>query len=181
MSLIPVAPLESFAGSSFQKVAGLVDLGRETFLIWKGEFVFARQNLIRQSLQRVLSNRVIFLGAQDQANRRILVRLRPMFPSVIEIKMHLTRISMRELADLQINDYKAPQFAVKEKKIDAIPFAADAQPALATDEGKVAAELEQELLKVPQERFFKVALRIFVFQPEEFENERIAHFIIGGD
>ena len=55
---------------------------------------------------------------------------------------------MRELADLQINDYKAPQFAVKEKKIDAIPFAADAQPALATDEGKVAAELEQELLKV---------------------------------
>ena len=64
MSLIPVAPLKSFAGSSFQNFAGLVDLGCETFLIWKGEFVFARQNLIRQSLQRVLSNRVIFLGAQ---------------------------------------------------------------------------------------------------------------------
>jgi len=39
--------LKSFAGSSFQKVAGLFDLGGETFLIWKGELVFARQNLIR--------------------------------------------------------------------------------------------------------------------------------------
>jgi hypothetical protein len=31
MSLIPVAPLKSFAGSSFEKVAGLFDLGREAF------------------------------------------------------------------------------------------------------------------------------------------------------
>jgi hypothetical protein len=70
---------------------------------------------------------------------------------------------------------------VKEKKIDAIPFAADAQPALATDEGKVAAELEQEVLKVPQERFLEVSLGIFVFQPKEFENERVAHFFVGGN
>jgi hypothetical protein len=36
---------KSAAGSSFQKVAGLFDFCGETFLIWKGEFVFARQNL----------------------------------------------------------------------------------------------------------------------------------------
>jgi hypothetical protein len=95
--------------------------------------------------------------------------------------MHLARIGMRELANLQINDHKASQFAVKEKKIDAIPFPADSQPALATDERKVAAELEQKVLKVPQERFFKVGLRVFVFQPEEFENERVAHLFVGGD
>jgi hypothetical protein len=76
--------------------------------------------------------------------------------------VHLARIGVRELANLQINDDKAPQFAVKEKKIDAIPFAADAQPALATDEGKVAAELEQEVLKVPQERFLEIAFGILV-------------------
>jgi hypothetical protein len=33
MSLIPVAPLKSPAGSLFQKVAGLFDLVREAFLI----------------------------------------------------------------------------------------------------------------------------------------------------
>jgi hypothetical protein len=95
--------------------------------------------------------------------------------------VHLARIGMRELADLQINDHKAPQFAVKEKKIYAIPFPADSQPALPTDERKVAAELKQEVLKVLQERLFKVGLRVFVFQPEEFENERIAHLFIGRD
>jgi hypothetical protein len=47
MSLIPVAPLRSPAGSSFQKVAGFFDLGREAFLIGQRELVFARQNLIR--------------------------------------------------------------------------------------------------------------------------------------
>jgi hypothetical protein len=39
--------LKSLADSSFQKVAGLFDFCGETFLIWKGEFVFARQNLVR--------------------------------------------------------------------------------------------------------------------------------------
>ena len=78
-----------------------------------------------------------------------------MFARVIQIKVHLARIGMRELADFQINNHKAPQFAVKEKKIDAVPFAAESQSALATDEGKVAAELEQKVLKVPQERLFK--------------------------
>ena len=104
-----------------------------------------------------------------------------MLPSVIQIKMHLPRIGVRELAHLQINDHKAPQFSVKEKEIDAIPFAADSQSALTTDESKISTELEQEVLEMPQERFFKIGLRIFVFQPEEFENERVAHFIIGGD
>ena len=88
---------------------------------------------------------------------------------------------MRELPYFQINDHKAPQFAVKEKEIDAIAFAADSQPALTTDESKIATELEQEVLEMPQERFFKIGLRIFVFQPEEFENERVAHFFIGGN
>ena len=39
--------MRSFAGSPFQKVAGFFDFCRETFLIRKGELVFARQNLVR--------------------------------------------------------------------------------------------------------------------------------------
>jgi len=86
--------------------------------------------------------------------------------------MHLAGVGMRELAYFQINNDKAAQFALKEKQINPVPFAADSKPALASNKGKVATELEQEVLKVPQERFFKVGLRIFIFQPEEFKNER---------
>jgi hypothetical protein len=92
--------------------------------------------------------------------------------------MHLSGIGMRELAYLQINNDKAPQFALKEKQINPVPFATNPQPPLATYKGKIAAELEQEVLKVPQERFFKVGLGVFIFQSKEFENERVAHLFI---
>src|SRR5882762_6854566 len=141
--------MHSFAGSSFEKLAGLFDFCSETFLIRKGELVFARQNLIRQSFQRVLSDRIIFLGAQDQTNRRILVLLHPVFARVIEIKMHLARISVCEFADLQINDHKASQLAVKEKKIDAIPFATGVGDPQRQSRPRARAGSSQDAAKAP--------------------------------
>ena len=65
-----------------------------------------------------------------------------MFASIVEIEVHLAGVGVGELADLQIDDDEAAQFAVKEKEIDAIPFPADPQPALAADESKIASQLE---------------------------------------
>src|SRR5450759_4054543 len=161
--------MKSFADFSFQQFTGFFDLRDEPFLIWQRQLVFASENVVGEPLECVFRDSIVLFRAKNQPDRRVLVRLRPVFAHVVEVKMHLTGIGMRELADLQINDHKAPQFAVKEKEIDAIPFAADSKPALATDESKVAAELEQEVLKVPQERFFKVVLGVFIFQPKEFE------------
>ena len=173
--------LKSFAGSSFQKMASLLDLGGEALLVGQGKLVFASKNLVRQSLERVPRDRVVLFRAQNQSDWWVLVRLCPMFAGIVQVEMHLTGIGVRELPNLQIDDDEASQFAVKEKEIDAIPFATNPQPALTTDESEVASKFEQETFQMPQERFLKIGLGIFVFQPEEFENERVAHFFIGGD
>ena len=59
-------------------------------------------------------------------------------------ELHLAGVGVGELANLQIDDNETPQLAVKEKEIDAKPFCADPQPALAADEGKVAAVLRRD-------------------------------------
>ena len=47
---------------------------------------------------------------------------------------------------------------MKEEEVDSIPLVADAEAALAADEGELAAELEQERLEVMDERLFQVVL-----------------------
>jgi hypothetical protein len=53
--------------------------------------------------------------------------------------MHLSGVGVGEFADLQVDDDEAAQFAMKEEKIDAIPFAADPQPTLPSDKSEIAA------------------------------------------
>ena len=75
-----------------------------------------------------------------------------MLPRVVEIEVHLPGISVGELADLEVNYHQAAEPAVEEEEVDAIPLVADAQATLATDEGKLAAQLEEEGLEVVDER-----------------------------
>lgn len=49
-----------------------------------------------------MRNLIAFVGAQDDPDRRILSRTNPMFTGIVQIKMHLTCVSMRKFTDLQI-------------------------------------------------------------------------------
>jgi hypothetical protein len=53
---------------------------------------------------------------------------------------------------------------VEEHQIDAEPFVVDAEPLLASDEGEIIAEFQQERLQVVDQRLFEVALGIFVLE-----------------
>ncbi len=56
----------------------------------------------------------------------------------------LPRVRVGEPPELQIDDDEAAETPVEEEEIDAVPH--DTEAALATDEGEVAAELEEERL-----------------------------------
>jgi hypothetical protein len=58
--------------------------------------------------------------------------------------VHLAGVGVVELAELEIHDDQTSQAAVKEQQVDPEPAIADAQSALAADEGEVTAELDQE-------------------------------------
>ena len=81
--------------------------------------------------------------------------------------MHLPGIGMGETAELQIENHEAAQAAVKEEQIHPIPFVVDAQPPLASDEGEVAAEFQQEGLKVANQGLLQLALGVFVAQAKK--------------
>ena len=66
-------------------------------------------------------------------------------------------------------------------KVHAKPFVVDAQAALASDEGEVAAEFEQKCFEVADKGVLQFSLGIFVAQAEEFEDERVAHGLVGGE
>ena len=104
-----------------------------------------------------------------------------MLPRVVEIEVHLPGISVGELADLEVNYHQAAEPAVEEEEVDAIPLVADAQATLATDEGKLAAQLEEEGLEVVDERLFQIVLGVLVLETEELEDERIAHLFVGAE
>ena len=53
----------------------LLDLGGEPFLVGESEAVLAGQDLVGQAFQRVVRHGIVLLGAQDQADRRVLARL----------------------------------------------------------------------------------------------------------
>lgn len=116
---------------------------------------------------------LIFVGAEDQADRRILFGVRPVLARVIEIEVHLSGVGVRELAELQVDYDQATKTSMKEEQIDAVPFITDAQPTLAADECEVAAQFHQEVLQLVDKRLFQVAFRILILEVEKLQDERI--------
>ena len=83
---------------------------------------------------------LISLTAKNQTDGGIFAFANPMFARVVEIHVHLARIPMGESTALQIDHHQAPQLAMKEEEVDAIPFVADPEPALASHKSEIAAQ-----------------------------------------
>jgi len=47
-----------------------------------------------------MRDRIIPFRTENQADWRVLIRMRPVLASVVQVKVHLARISMRESAEL---------------------------------------------------------------------------------
>jgi len=54
-------------------------------------------------------------------------RLHPVLAGVVQVQVHLARIGVGEAAELEIEYDEAPQSAVKEEQVDAIPVVVDSQ------------------------------------------------------
>ena len=80
-----------------------------------------------------------------------------MLSGVIEVEVHLPGIGMSEFAELQVDHHQTPQLAMEEEQIDAIPFIADAQASLPSDEREIAAEFQQEGFELLDQGFFEIA------------------------
>jgi len=137
--------------------------------------VFPCHDFVRECVEGVAGEGGVGGGAEDDADGRIFAFLRPVLAGVAEVEVHLAGIGVVEGAEIEVNDDEAAQVAVEEDEVHAIPLAAHTEAALASDEGEVAAEFEQEGFEVADEGVFEVGLGVFVAEVEELEHERVAH------
>ena len=108
-------------------------------------------------------------------------RLHPVLAGIVQIEVHLAGVRVAEPADLEVDDQQAAQPAVKEQQINAEPGVIQTQPALATDEGKIVAQLRQKVGQMLDQCRFEVGFRVLVPEVEEFQNERIFDRLLGAD
>lgn len=85
-----------------------------------------------------------FLGAQDQAHRRVLTRF------------HSVLAGVAELSDLEVDNNQALEAVVKEQRIDADPAVIDAPTPWSADDSEVVAHLQEEVGQMHNQRFFEV-------------------------
>ena len=77
--------------------------------------------------------------------------------------------------------HEATQAAVEEEEVDAVPGVADAQAALAGDEGEADAEFEEEGFEVADQCGFQIVLGEIVAEVEKFEDEGVFEGGGGGE
>src|SRR5262245_39888959 len=70
---------------------------------------------------------------------------------------------------------------MEEEQVDAAPLVSDAQPPLTSDEGEVAAELQEERLDLRDERGLQIVLGVLVLEPQELEHKGILELLLGRD
>src|SRR4051812_24369128 len=97
--------------------AGFGQFFGEGVFIRQDHMVLSRQHLVWQPFQCIMRHRGIRSRTQDQANGWVLSWQRPVLTRVITVHVHLTHVGVIELGELEIDDNKASQTAMKKQKI----------------------------------------------------------------
>ena len=119
----------------------------------------------------VLDGLLLLPGAQDDRDRGFRLALVPVEPAQVEVD--LSGVGGFEAPDLQLDDHQAAQTAMIEEQVDVVVVAIDHDPLLALDKGEAAAQREQELLDLAEERRLQVLLAVRVAEAEEVQQVRI--------
>jgi len=68
--------------------------------------------------------------------------------------VHLPHVGVSEAPQFQIYHDQTAELAMKKEQVDTVPLVANPQPALAGNEGKISAQLQQKRLKMKDQGFF---------------------------
>src|SRR5205823_5345332 len=122
---------------------------------------------------------VRFSGAEDEAERTVLIRPALVAVEPAKIELHLSFVGSPKMTELQLERDEASHAAVIEEEVEIIVFAVDCDPMLACDEGEVSPELEEKALQLAEDRGLQIFFAEFSFEPEEIEHVGVAEHEIG--
>lgn len=122
------------------------------------QLVFGHTDRVGFALEGKLHFHIVFLGAEDDADRGIVV-WRPLVGiEQIEVEVHLAGVLRLELADFQFDRHQALEEAMVEEQIDEVLLRSSHHPILAADEAEAIAELQDEIPQLRDQAIFQFAL-----------------------
>ena len=110
------------------------DLGGDFGFGRKIKFVIWSEDLFFVFGQSVAHDRIVFVGAEQNADGRVFPFFQKFARVKIRVKLHLPDVLMRELADFQINQNKRAQQTVVENEVNVKMIAVNRDAFLAGDE-----------------------------------------------
>ena len=117
-------------GVRFEQTPGAPNLFGKVLFVWEGCTVLRSHDLVGQAIKSIMGHGLVFVSAEDQSHGRVFIFQGPVLPGVVEVEVHLARIGVGELAQLEVDDHLGTQAAVEEEQIHPVPGIADAQAAL---------------------------------------------------
>lgn len=109
--------------------------------------------------QGVFYNGVALVGAQDDADGRIVALVHQLSGVVIHIHLHLADVLVGQLPHLQVDQHEAFKDIVVEHQIDVEILAVQSEPFLPCHEGEAPSQLQQELLQMVDESLLQIAFK----------------------
>lgn len=123
--------------------------------------------------QRVLGHHPVLRLAEEQTDRRLVVRMRQQIVHRRHVHAQLSEERRLELDRLQLEDDIATEPQVVEEQIAEELVATELQPHLAADEGEALAHLQQEPADVIDQRQLEIPFAVRLLISEEIEQIRV--------
>ena len=167
------------AGVGFSLRHLLAELSDEAFhFLFFGQLdgIAGNEDFVAQITEGELDEDVIFAGAEEDADGRLVARGHLVFFVVGDVGVELAQVLVAKGIGLEFHQDVALEDAVVEDEIDEEMFVADEDALLPRLEAEAVAQLEEEILKTIQQGIFEVGLGHDIpgTQAEELEDVGIA-------
>lgn len=121
------------------------------------------KNFIRQAAQRILSRYTVLIGAEDDADGRIVFRVVDLRSIIIRIHIDLPGSFGREFGGFQLDQHIGVQNLVVEHHVHIVVGVIHSDPLLRADKHKALTKFQQEIFDLPHQCRFQVTLKERLF------------------
>jgi len=109
------------------------------------ELITAGEYLLALFVEDVLDHGVVLCGTQDESDCRVVVLTADFTVVVVDMHLHLPKVTVRELGRLDVDQEITLQFHVIEDQVGVVVVIIEGQAFLAGNESETGPQLEQEI------------------------------------
>jgi len=154
----------------FDELLELLGLGQ-------GHEVAGDKELMVEAAGGVFHLGLVFVGAEQQADGRIVTFGHHLILPVVEVEIHLPGVAVPEGTNFEVDEQVAAENPVVENEVEVVVFVADGDAPLPGLETKAGSEFQEEGLEMIEQGLFQIGLPIMraLGEAGELQNVGVAN------